>query len=179
MRSVILPPLDELRIQAPIRGATFETAKRAKKCERLFQRSAAGETDAYLTPLVVLGLVVGPARQLPQSPSPFPGSQRKRRDEGRESLIRGTCGSRGGGREESAALLWSPPRLNGDSLSLARFLHAYDKHRVFVRFLRRPHVDHAEHFVSPERDGVAGPPSRYGRIELRRVSRCPVFESSL
>jgi hypothetical protein len=70
MRSIIVPPLDELRIQAPIRGATFETAKRAKKCERLFQRSAAGETDGYLPPVVVLGLVVGPARQLPQSPLP-------------------------------------------------------------------------------------------------------------
>src|SRR5215210_4181966 len=107
MRSISLPSLDELRIQAPIRGATLETAKRAKTCERLFQRSAAGETDAYLTPVVVLGLVVGPARQLPQSPLPFLVRSVGAATRGGNHLFEGLAEAGAGGERRTAALLRS------------------------------------------------------------------------
>ena len=68
--SIGLPGPHEVWIQALTRTAAFQAAKRAEHSERLFQRSTAGETDEYLPPVVVLGLVVGPARQLPQSPLP-------------------------------------------------------------------------------------------------------------
>jgi len=68
--SVGLPGSHELWIEALARIAAFQAAKRAKPSKRIFQRSAAGETDEYLPRAVVLRFVVGPARQLPQSPLP-------------------------------------------------------------------------------------------------------------
>ena len=88
--SIGLPGPHEVWIQALTRTAAFQAAKRAEHSERLFQRSTAGETDEYLPRAVVLRFVVGPARQLPQSPSPFPHAHRRRRDGARKSLDRGT-----------------------------------------------------------------------------------------
>ena len=68
--SIGLPGPHEVWIQALTRTAAFQAAKRAEHSERLFQRSTAGETDEYLPRAVVLRFVVGPARQLPQSPLP-------------------------------------------------------------------------------------------------------------
>ena len=81
--SIGLPRPHEFWIQALTRTAALQAAKRAQQSERLLQRSTAGETDEYLPRAVVLPLsFVGPARQLPQSPSPFPlptvGAEAKR-----------------------------------------------------------------------------------------------------
>ena len=65
-----LPGPHEFWIEALTRTAALQAAKRAEQSERLFQWGTAGETDEYLPPSVVLCFVVGPARQLPQSPLP-------------------------------------------------------------------------------------------------------------
>ena len=70
MCSIGLPGPHELWIEALARTAALQAAKRAEQRERLFQRSTAGEADEHLPLAVALRFLVGPARQLPQSPLP-------------------------------------------------------------------------------------------------------------
>lgn len=66
--AVGLPLFDELRIEAPVRGATLQAAKRAEATERLVQGDAAGETERPLALVLRFVSSFDPAGQPPQPP---------------------------------------------------------------------------------------------------------------
>ena len=70
--AVCLPLADELGIESLVRGTALDAAQRAQVRERHIQRRAAGQTDGQPPRVIVLVVLVDPARQLPQSPLPFP-----------------------------------------------------------------------------------------------------------